>query len=339
MVRIAPLGAIPELLRGFGVDPKPLLQRHGLNEASSFSDPNATVLLSTVLSLARACAQEAACPHFGLLIGQRTHASTLGDVGQLLSNAPDVGTALQALVANIDMHDRGSVLSLQVSGETCSLAYEVYDHGADGADLINDCAMAVAWNIMRALCGPEWSPLEICLRHGHPVEIEPYRCFFQAPLRFNAGHTRMVFASHWLGRSIRRADPNLRQQMLDRIEAMRVLSDQGFRDRVQRLLVATVGKPGCSREQLARQLSIHPRTLNRRLRDAGTSFRELHNEVRHEMARQLLRDGRRGTAAIASLLEYSDATAFSRAFARWEGIPPAKWRKRVQSESQDNRLK
>lgn len=332
MVRIAPLGAIPELLRGFGVDPKALLRRYSLNEETSFADPDATVLLAAVGSLVKDCARVSACPHFGLLVGQRTQAATLGNVGELLSNAPDVGSALEALVGNIDMHDRGAVLSLGVCGETCSLGYEVYDHGLDGADQMSDCAMAVGWNILRALCGPQWSPIEVCLRHVHPTDVEPYRSFFQAPLRFNAGRTSLVFSTHWLGQPVRLADPNLRQLFLARIQAMRALADQNFRDQAHRLLVNSVGKPGCSREKLASQLSIHLRTLNRRLRDAGTSYRELHNEVRREMAYQLLRDTRRKLSAIASLLEYSDATAFSRAFSRWEGMSPARWRRRAQSK-------
>ncbi|MBK7463418.1 MAG: helix-turn-helix domain-containing protein [Betaproteobacteria bacterium] len=71
---------------------------------------------------------------------------------------------------------------------------------------------------------------------------------------------------------------------------------------------------------------MHPRTLNRRLKDAGTSFRELHGVACHEMARQLLRDTRRNFSSIANLLGYSEESAFSRAFSKWKACRH-QWRK------------
>jgi AraC-like DNA-binding protein len=332
MVRIAPLGAIPEVLRGFRVEPGSLLQRYGLSEEALFRDPEETVPLAAVGRLLTECAQATACPHFGLLVGQRVDASALGAVGLFLGNAPDVKTALEGLVANLDLHDRGAAASLDASAGRCTLGYEVYESGIEGTDQIGDAAVAICCNIMRALCGPDWSPTEVRLRHGHPVEVEPYRRFFLAPLRFNAEHNCLLFSSHWLSEPIVLADPDLRQHFMDRIQALRANSNQSFRDQAHKALVTLIGSQLGSREQLAIHFSIHPRTLNRRLRGAGTSFRELYNEVRHEIARQLLRDTRRSIPAIASLLKYSDATAFSRAFSRWQGISPAKWRKRVRSE-------
>lgn len=338
MVRIAPLGAIPEFLRRFGVNPGALLQRRGLCEATSFDDPDATVPLALAGSLLKDCVQATACTSFGLRLGQRADASALGAVGQLLANAPDVRDALEGLVANLDLHDRGAAASLEVSAGSSILVYEIYEHGVEGTDQLGDYAMAISWNIMRSLCGPEWSPMEVRFRHGNPVEVEPYRRFFRAPLRFNAAHNGIVFSTHWLSQPIALADPDLRQHSIDRIHALRGNSNQSFRDQAHKLLVTLIGSQRRSREQLASCFSIHPRTLNRRLKKAGTSFRKLHNEVRGEMARQLLRDTRRSISAIATLLEYSDATAFNRAFSQWEGISPSKWRKRMQSNSQDNRL-
>jgi AraC-like DNA-binding protein len=80
---------------------------------------------------------------------------------------------------------------------------------------------------------------------------------------------------------------------------------------------------------LAEYFSLHPRTLNRRLKDSGTSFRELHNEARYQMAKQLLRDTKISIESIASRLGYASTTAFNRAFAQWEGVPPGAWRRQL----------
>ena len=331
MIRMAPLGAIPALLRELGVAPEPLLCAHGINDQEAFKDPDATMPFAMAGRLLKTCAERTHCPYFGLLVGQWADTGALGSVGLLLRNAPDVITALNELVTNLDLHDRGATCFLDISGDDALLGYEVYVHDVAGTDQVSDCAMAVGWNIMRTLCGPGWLPSEVRLRHDHPLEIEPYLRFFNAPLRFNAEHSSLVFSASWLPQPTQLADPGLRQDFLSRIQDMRAYADQSFREQAHKMLVTLLGQQRCTREQLAEQFAMHPRTLNRRLKDAGTSFRELHGEACHEMARQLLRDTRRNLPSIAELLGYSDETAFNRAFSKWEGMSPAKWRKQTQT--------
>ncbi len=327
MIRISPLGAIPALLREFGDAPEPLLRAHGIEDQEIFKDPEATMAFAMAGLLLKTCAERTLCPYFGLLVGQRADTGALGSVGLLLRNAPDVITALNELVVNLDLHDRGATCFLDISGNEAILGYEVYVHDVVGTDQVSDCAMAVGWNIMRTLCGPAWLPSEVRLRHEHPLDIEPFRRFFNAPLKFNAEHSSLVFPADWLPRPTQLADPTLRQHFLARIQEMRAYADQNFREQAYKMLVLLLGQQRCTSEQLAEQFKMHPRTMNRRLKDAGTNFRKLHGEACHEMARQLLRDTRRSLPSIATLLAYSDETAFSRAFSKWEGMSPAKWRK------------
>ena len=122
----------------------------------------------------------------------------------------------------------------------------------------------------------------------------------------------------------------LRQHFLEHIQNLRRFLDLEFRDKAYQALLLLIGARRCTLDELAAHFSIHQRTLNRRLKDAGTSFRALHNEARHQTARQLLSDTRTGIDSIAALLGYSSATAFNRAFAQWEGTPPAQWRRHAQ---------
>lgn len=331
MIRLAPLGALPELLREFGITPEPVLRAHGIETAERFQDPEAIIPFAIAGQLLKTCAEQTHCPYFGLLVGQRADAGCLGSVGLLLRNAPDVITALNELVANLDLHDRGATCFLDLAGNDAILGYEVYVHGVAGTDQISDCAIAIGWNIMRSLCGPRWLPSEVRLRHEHPSDIEPYRRYFNAALKFNAEHSSLVFPASWLAQPTQLADPKLRQDFLARIQEMRAYAEQGFREQVYKMLVMLLGQQRCTREQLAEQFAMHPRTLNRRLKEAGTSFRELHGEACHEMARQLLRDTRRSLPSIAELLGYSDETAFNRAFSKWSGMSPAKWRRQGQA--------
>jgi len=74
------------------------------------------------------------------------------------------------------------------------------------------------------------------------------------------------------------------------------------------------------------------RTLNRRLNAFGTGFQELADEIRLEIARQMLEDSTMEVIQIALLLDYADASAFTRAFRRWTGTTPASWRARQRQQ-------
>jgi AraC-like DNA-binding protein len=328
-IRVAPICAIPEILRNFGVAPGPLLKSFGLSE-EFFRHPDNPISFLLAGRLLKTCARASGCDHFGLLLGQQGNASTLGAPGFLIRNAPDVATALHEAIVNLDVHDRAAIPFLEIDDETAVLGYAIHQPNIEGANQIGDVALAIIWNIMRGLCGTEWLPLEVRFRRDKPEDVGIYRKFFQAPLRFNATQNALTFPTVWLTRPVHLADPMLRQHFLQHIQDMRRFLDLDFRDKVYQALLHLVGAQRCTLEELARHFSMHQRTLNRRLKDSGTSFRELHNQARHQTARQLLSDTRSSIESIATLLGYSGATAFNRAFAQWEGTPPAQWRRHAQ---------
>lgn len=81
-----------------------------------------------------------------------------------------------------------------------------------------------------------------------------------------------------------------------------------------------------SADQIAALLAMHSRTLHRRLAASGTSFRELVEETRFAIARQMLADTDTDVSRVASVLNCADSSAVTRAFRRWSGTTPAAWR-------------
>ena len=83
---------------------------------------------------------------------------------------------------------------------------------------------------------------------------------------------------------------------------------------------------GCSAEKVAGLLAMHRRTLARRLSAEGTAFSIMADEGRFEIARQLIDHTDIPLAQIAAALDFSEASAFTRAFRRWSGQTPSAWR-------------
>jgi AraC-like DNA-binding protein len=83
-------------------------------------------------------------------------------------------------------------------------------------------------------------------------------------------------------------------------------------------------------DQVAAMFGIHARTLNRRLNSFGVGFQQLVDETRFEIARQMLEHSAKEVGDIAELLDYATPGVFTRAFRRWSGTTPGRWRSSTQ---------
>jgi AraC-like DNA-binding protein len=95
---------------------------------------------------------------------------------------------------------------------------------------------------------------------------------------------------------------------------------------VRRVLRTELLRDTCSAAGIARLFSMHRRTLSRHLRTRGLTFRQVANEVRFEIACELLENTDMALCQIAATLKYSEPSAFTRAFRRWCGQSPSEWR-------------
>jgi AraC-like DNA-binding protein len=272
------------------------------------------------------CVAATGCEHFGLLLGQRGSLSSFGLVGFLVQHSADVGTALRNFVRYLHLHVRGAAPVLSEHGSSAMLGYQIYEPQVEATDQLGDGAMAVAFNIMRSLCGPGWKPTEVLLAHRKPKDTGPFRRLFGAPLRFDAEQNALVFPAAWLERPMPGADPELHRLLQKQIDVLEARHGEDFPEQVRSVLRSALLTGHGKADQVAALFSMHSRTLNRRLTAFGTNFQALVDEGRFEIARQMLADSAMEVSQIAASLGYADASAFTRAFRRWSGTTPAVWR-------------
>ena len=178
------------------------------------------------------------------------------------------------------------------------------------------------------MAGAPVTPVLVQLSYRQPADIKEYERFFSAPLEFGALASSFLLRSDELARRLAMADKTLvgyldtlADQTLASIGAERTL-----RERVRRVLWAELSERTPTLEGVARTLGVSARTLQRQLRQEGTTFAKLLTELRQEMAPALLRDGRHGVSEVAFLLGYEDPSAFRRAFQRWFARSPRSFR-------------
>jgi AraC-like DNA-binding protein len=324
-LRIGGTLALPAVLRKLGFDPATVLAEAGF-DPRVFDDPDNRISYAARNRLLAHCADRTACAHFGLLVGEQGSLESLGLVGLLLKVSPDVGAALSGLVRYAHIHVRGAVVTLAADGDLATLGYEVYEPRAEATDQVADGALALMCNLMRSLCGPRWKPVEVRFAHRRPDDLRPYRRFFKAPLSFDTEQNALAFRADWLHRRLPVRNPELRRLVQQQIDALDVRHPDDFPEQVRSVLRTALVTGQAGAGPVAALFGMHSRTLNRRLNAFGTHFRVLVDEGRFEIARQLLENSAMEIGRIAWLLGYAEPSAFTRAFRRWSGTTPARWR-------------
>jgi len=327
IVRLATLLPIPALLRDYGIDSTKLLADVGLS-AGAFADADDRIPFRTAGMLLQRCADATGCNHFGLLVGERSDVETLGRVGALMRQSPTVDAALRSLILHLHLQNRGGVPTRTIDGDHASMGYVIYQCDMPGTAQVHDLVAALSFNILHSLCGRDWRPSAVTFSHARPDDVRPYNRFFKAPLHFDADATELRFEKRWLDRPLPGSDAALYEWLLSTMSA----ESQQFSDIVEQVRVAlrTMIPTGRASElRVSDLLGIPSRTLRRQLVAKGTSFREIAKETRYEISRQLLTDTRMQIVEVAAVLEYADASAFTRAFKRWTDMSPAAWRARA----------
>lgn len=325
--RIGPLVGIPKLLGELGCDPDPVLERTGFSR-SSLVDPESRVSYLRGSRLLMECASASGCEHFGLLLGQQANPSQLGVAGFMIRASSTVDQALKTLVENLDLHDEGGSCVLEVEPEFTRFCYRVHQPGACAVEQIYDLSAAIMYQIMRSLCGSNWTASHVLLVRSRPADPAPFNQFFRTTLFFNSEASGITFPSHILDDVPRTADRLLFHYLEQEAELLHQMQHHEVVDTLPAMLQRGLLLDKCSAPEIANAFGMNERTLHRRLQSAGTSFRQELDRVRESLSLQLLESTSLPVCDIATSLGYADSSGFIRAFRRWTGFSPTYWRKR-----------
>lgn len=326
MVRVGPMINLPFLVRSLDIDPGPLFASCGFS-VSDYQDPDHMLPYREAARLLDRCARAAHCPHLGLLLGQMSEPTHLGIPGFLVHAAPTVRQALLSLVETLDLHEQASTATFEEGDGYSTLSYVIKLGGLEIFEVVNDLAAVIMCKIMKLLCGAEWKPHAVRLLRREPDDRALYRRVFNSPVYFDSTVTEITFSSLCLDQQPPTADALLYRHLLKEAQRLHDLH-RGELGHALPAVLQNALLSGCfSAPEIADMFGIHERTLHRRLRAAGTSFRQELDEARRKLSEQLLSGTRMAVGDIATALGYADASGFIRAFERWCGSSPAAWRK------------
>lgn len=326
--RIAPYTRIPELLQEFGVRLGDVLADCQL-PPDLFNDDDGTVTYLELERLLLTCERHAQCDHFGFLVGQQTRLAHLGLAGQVALCQATAGKALRSLADHFNLHNTAATVSLIDTGTYLRLAYAIAETGLTDTRHLQLGSVAVAFNVLQDLLGPAWSPIGVTFACSPTVNPRLLRRHFRASVQFDAAESAVLFARHWLDEPLPEVDPAVRRRVFARMRDHRSRMLADFPSILRGILRKRLLLGWFSMDEIAAQLSMHRRTLDRHLQRHGACYGELLEAVREDAARQLLRDTRMPIQRIAESVRFSSAANFATAFRRRSGMTPSEYRRRA----------
>lgn len=324
--RVGPLVNLPALIRSVSYDPDPIFSEFGFN-SSEFESPDHRIPYVRASQLLAGCAEITGCDQLGFLLGQRADPSHLGIAGFLMRAAPNVETALQTLVKNLDLHDEGGSVYLNIGDEYTTLGFSVHLPGVVATAHIYDLSLCVMYKIMQAVCGNDWVASTVMFKRKEPKDSSAYHHFFHSALFFNSSECSITFNNMYLRRPSQSGDKLLFKFLEHEARNLHDLHHKKIVEELPVVLAKGLLSGQFSASEIADVFGLRERTLHRRLRAAGTSYRQEIDKARQALSKQLLANTSLPVCDIANALGYADSSGFIRAFSRCNGNSPVSWRK------------
>lgn len=177
----------------------------------------------------------------------------------------------------------------------------------------------------------EKSPRLVHLEHCAPEDpelIAEYEAVFGCPVLFGQPYSALLVDHEYLDHPIRQADGQLLKTLED--HATQILYEidkhQPLKYRVSNLLRLMLKRELPRKEVIAEKLGMTERTLQRKLRDEGTGYQEVLDELRLELAQNYLKNSRLSIDEISVLLGFAEPRSFHRSFKKWVGATPGAYR-------------
>ncbi len=171
-------------------------------------------------------------------------------------------------------------------------------------------------------------PLEVAFTGPQPSCFDPFYELFGEHLHFEQSSARVVFDEQLMNIPILQSDPFINNLMKEQVAQLfhSLDTDVSLARKVAQSIRVGMANGDIDQEYIAYQHCLGVRTLRRKLKEEGTSYQDILDQVRREKAREYLADKRRSIYEIAMLLGYSEHSAFSAAFKRWYGLSPNAYR-------------
>ncbi|MDT9591920.1 AraC family transcriptional regulator ligand-binding domain-containing protein [Nocardioides zeae] len=278
---------------------------------------------ATVLDLAAATLD---CPDLGLRVASRQDITMLGSLAVAIQHSPTLGDAMECTTRYLFVHSRS--LSLTVGEDPYperGVAALLYGpSGPDGPVQGSDSGLAFVHRTISYLAGGPYGLRSVELPYRPAAPVAVHEAFYGAPVRVARDVPAAVLRvpRHLMHHTLGAVNENLRRLALAFLAEQAPAVVSTVTPQVRAAVQESLGTRPVEVPAVAALLSLHPRTLQRRLEAEGTTFGEVVDDVRRRTARRLLTTTDLSIGQVAHLVGFAEQSALSRAARRWWDSTP-----------------
>jgi len=314
----------PELVAELGGSADALLADVGLAPAADGTLAASYPQFAEVLELA---AERLGCADFGMRLARLQCSvpdAVSGPLGEASRHARSFGEALETVARHSYAHSLAAGMWLKPvrSGKATLLGHDLLLERLPAKRQVVEQVLLTAhlW-AMRMTSGLARAR-GVYFRHQPMSPLRTYRDYFGCEVSFGQAVNGVLYYDRDLTRPLLAADREAREAAVAYIESQFQQREPPLSALARGVILHVLGTELCRTDYVAEKLKLHPRTLHRRLRDEGASFRAIHDEVRRDMLGYYLRQTDLGFAEISERLGFSEQSVLTRYCRRWFGAPP-----------------
>ncbi|MEQ8486367.1 MAG: AraC family transcriptional regulator [Pseudomonadales bacterium] len=336
LARAAVVEGFERLVADLGGDARRVYEK-AHTSPEQLRDADARVPLETLRRILNASAEETGCDHFGLELGKRRNPdTTMGILGQVFQSARSFGEAIASMFELFHIHSEASLWQLQTEAGRCyAIVSFLYEDEASSKQSQQQ-VIAVLWRLFSMITQGKWHPIMLSFTFARPRDLAPYRQTFGVPIEFDADSCGIVFHQADLDLPVSRWNADLHRSLYQKAQQLFPARAEGIAETTRTLVRKNLEIRRVGQQYVTQFFPFERRTLQRRLKEQGTSYQQILTEVRVAMAKDALRSSSISLSQLSDRLCYCDVANFTHAFKAQEGMTPRQWRtKHVRRESAD----
>lgn len=321
------LSHFDELVTEYGGNPIALLSECGLPE-SLLSVAETLLPTATHMRLLDTAARRVGDPLFAIKLSRRQSVYFLGPLTAMLSNENKVSDAMDVYNSHLNLRVQGVKTMLREEEGTAYVDVSSTIPAITNSHSFHYEAVTLKCNLMRWLCGNDWRPRAIYFPQAAETNELYYSRLLGGPVGCDTGRLCLSFDAAYLHQPLTLTTESTRHELQ---KVMQRLSYHSTSQQARFLIQSLLASAKCDTDYVAFTLGLSRRSLQRRLREEGTSFQRLMDSVRMEQAKSYLLNDYYRLSDISDMLGFQDAAVFSRSFKRWLNMTPREWRDKMRA--------
>jgi AraC-like DNA-binding protein len=326
--------AIARAIDHYGHDSDDLFRRCGINLAKT-RDTNARFQATRISEVLRLATKNSGDENFGLMVAKYIRPTSWHALGISIWASNSMAEGLDRFIRYRRMFHTLLQLHMETGKSESTL---VLDFPRAYQPLLNDidmdAIMATTVLTCRHFSEGNFEPLRVGLRRSETKNPQGFTRMFRCPVEFSAKENQITFSARDL--TIPLPTRNAELAMLnDRLvqEYLVRLDRNDLANQVYLELMKTLGNKLPNQEQVAHALHLSQRSMQRKLQQANTSYQEILDQLRKDLASQYLRQSHLSINEIGYRLGYAKVGSFTRAFKQWMGVSPKQYRLSLLNDS------